>query len=371
MTLGFARAGALCLTLVSGGLAAQPASQYTITGLGGFSPTALNDLGKIVGSVTDSSGYQQAVVYDSGVLHNLATPSGTILSQALDINNRNQIVGFMTSAGHQQAFLYSNGVVQGIGQLDGYMNSVAKGINNNGQIVGYSFSQPTPAGFYPNQAFLYSDGQMQSLAPLGPEIASSANTINDSGRIGGWSDIGTAGLANPFILNGDSSIILPSFGNARSGEANAINSQGQVVGYIEAPPGSYGYRAFMYTNGELKNLGALANRQYENSFAYGINSLGQVIGQSSSLDGERPFVYSGNNMYDLSKLVVNGLGWSLVRATDINESGQIIGSGIYNGQAQAFLLTPVPEPTGYALAATGFCVLAFLKRRKKADPAHS
>lgn len=43
--------------------------------------------------------------------------------------------------------------------------------------------------------------------------------------------------------------------------------------------------------------------------------------------------------------MVNELeGWSdLNQATSINNSGQIVGNGIYNGKEMAFLLTPLPE----------------------------
>ena len=34
----------------------------------------------------------------------------------------------------------------------------------------------------------------------------------------------------------------------------------------------------------------------------------------------------------------------LYAAMDINDAGQIVGSGYYGGVSHAFLLTPVPEP---------------------------
>ncbi len=45
-------------------------------------------------------------------------------------------------------------------------------------------------------------------------------------------------------------------------------------------------------------------------------------------------------MTDLNSLLPSGSGWNLGGATGINDSGQIVGYGIDNGQDHAFLLTP-------------------------------
>ncbi len=45
-------------------------------------------------------------------------------------------------------------------------------------------------------------------------------------------------------------------------------------------------------------------------------------------------------MKDLNKLIPPGSGWVLVEADGVNDSGQIVGMGMHNGQEHAFLLTP-------------------------------
>jgi len=60
----------------------------------------------------------------------------------------------------------------------------------------------------------------------------------------------------------------------------------------------------------------------------------------------RAFLYAGGTMYDLAKLVENGAGWSLPFATMMNNAGQIVGAGLFNGNAHAYLLTPVAVPAG-------------------------
>lgn len=46
-------------------------------------------------------------------------------------------------------------------------------------------------------------------------------------------------------------------------------------------------------------------------------------------------------MYDLNHLIPATLVWVLQAAYGINDAGQVIGSGIQNGQAHAFRLDPM------------------------------
>ena len=59
-------------------------------------------------------------------------------------------------------------------------------------------------------------------------------------------------------------------------------------------------------------------------------------------------------MQDLNELVSPSSGWTLQEATAINENGQIVGQGTNaSGQTHAFLLTPVPEPSVFAMLLGG------------------
>jgi probable HAF family extracellular repeat protein len=53
-------------------------------------------------------------------------------------------------------------------------------------------------------------------------------------------------------------------------------------------------------------------------------------------------------MADLNSLIPAGSGWVLTGANAINNRGQIVGSGVLNGQTQAFLLTPATTTTPLA-----------------------
>ncbi len=62
-------------------------------------------------------------------------------------------------------------------------------------------------------------------------------------------------------------------------------------------------------------------------------------------------------MIDLNTLIDPASGWILTSARDINDAGQITGTGLFDGQPRAFLLTPVPEPSSVLLAALAAAIV--------------
>lgn len=116
---------------------------------------------------------------------------------------------------------------------------------------------------------------------------------------------------------------LGSFAGNRS-TATAINSWGQVVGYSRVNS-TYDH-AFFYTDGELRNIHADGGLQ---SFAWGLNDDGHVVGSYQTSSGEmRGFLWTADrSTEDLGPLY----------ARDINNLGQVTGFMTINGQYRAYV----------------------------------
>jgi probable HAF family extracellular repeat protein len=108
------------------------------------------------------------------------------------------------------------------------------------------------------------------------------------------------------------------------------------------------YHAFLSSGMALLDLGTLGGTQ---SYAYGLNASGSVVGYSYTADGERhAFLYSDGVMLDLNSLLPLSAGWTITDAFAISDTGVIAGTALVNGVYHAFQLSP--DSAGNPVAAT-------------------
>lgn len=260
-----------------------------------ISANAVNDLNQVVGTINwsgityvDGFGWKKPTAGMDVLPFPTELQLTYVLTVTNGINNRNQMVG---AAGccidldHGHALYWDHQVISDLGTLGGpdtdfyYYCSNARGINDANQIVGWS---TTVAAV---EDFACSDASSQTPHAF---FWTQAH---------GMQDLGT--------LPGDSMSM-----------AYAINVFGQVIG----------------TSGNSTMKPEFSGTQY-NGVAYGGLMSIQVVGH--------PFVWTQHNgMQDLNLLIPSTSGWVLNTATGINAWGQIVGSGVHNGETHGYLLTP-------------------------------
>lgn len=250
---------------------------------------AVNDLGQVVGTIDDASGYVVHVFLwtKTGGMVDLGTPTGTTYATPHAINNKGWIGGDFDSAIAQNgkhAFFWSTSTgFKDLGSLGGSYLTVS-GMNNDGVLCG---TGQTVDGYYHGFVSKMKSGPLK--------------------------DLGTLGAGN-------------------SSSASAINNAGQVTGNADSPTGSH---AYIYSNGKMKDIHTIGY----SSFGAAINANGMVVGQVDNGNGSRDaFVYTATGgMVDIGTL-----GYGESRATAVNKNGVVTGvTGARDTRDHAFLWTAV------------------------------
>jgi probable HAF family extracellular repeat protein len=111
-------------------------------------------------------------------------------------------------------------------------------------------------------------------------------------------------------------------------QATAINNSGQIAGYGATSSGAV--EAFLYGGGSITGLGFVSGTT--NSYAYGLNNLGDVVGTAinPATGLVSAYLYTGGTMNGfMTGTVADGL--TEVTAMDVNDSRQIAGYYVTGG----------------------------------------
>ncbi|MEB3340612.1 DUF3466 family protein, partial [Okeania sp.] len=319
----------------------EQATSYTVVDLGTLGGSeskawAINNQGQVVGDAETSSGEVRAFIFtdenDNGEVdaEEIQDIRGSE-SKARDINDRGQVVGFLPPTSSPKAFVWDE--ENGMETLSGASRS-AFGINNDGDIVGY-FKVP-PFNFH---SIRWENGE---AIPLNTPLPNNswATSINDNDQIVGYTDV-FGGVFHAFLWNEgtiNAALDLGSLDGASNTQAWSINNRGEVVGQS-------GKKAFLWDSSKgIQDLGSLTTGSSA-SRAFGINNLTQVVGESDNKaflweDTNNNQQSDPNEVVDLNELIPDDSDWTLEVARDINDAGEIVGSGSLNGETHAFLLIP-------------------------------
>ena len=365
----------IALTALAAPAVAQP--RYTLTDLGaltgatGADAHGINNRGVVVGSSTVND-RRHAFIYYDGTMHDLGT-FGLDEADANSINDVGQVtISTIDRSNPSDAdgvgYLYDHrdGTSRALPTLGGRWG-YGTDVNASGQMSGTS-RYPGPYNF---GAARYDDNgrQITNLGALGGDRASALG-INDAGHVVGYARTGTFRGNTPvhhaFVHRGAAMTDLGTLGGDFS-IAFDVNNRGQVVGMANTTTTSTTrWHAFLHEDGVMRDLGTLMI----NSYAHALNESGEVVGyMSDSLQSnERAFVYTGGRLYDLNSVADLPAGWMLRQAIEINDLGQIVGWGTSaTGRHTAFVLTPVPEPASFLVAA-GAALIALRRTRRREQP---
>jgi probable HAF family extracellular repeat protein len=317
------------------------ASLYSVTDLGTLGGTssvgtAINDAGTAVGYSTLAGGQTRAFMWTVGNGMEDLGALGAGDSRAFDINNNDHIVGETTN----QAFRWTS--PSGMILIDSANNGKANGLNNSDAAIG-------ERNFGPFDRTVKWDAANTVSNPF-PAANVRGIAMNDLGEI-------VIQLTNGVSYNDGTVATLTAVPLTA---ATDMNNSRDIVGST----GSFA----SYYDFDSTTLSVLGKLSPSDTFsrALGINSAGNIVGISQ---GSGAFIVDFDHqlMTSLTSLLDPAYaGWNILVADDINNLGQIVGVGEFNGVSHAVILNPVPEPTTATLFSAAIATLLAVAARRQA-----
>jgi len=245
------------------------------------------------------------------------------------LNSDGQVAGTAVDglAGEQRAAIWADGTAVALGTLGGQYSG-ATAISDAGAVVGESWTDATREETNEVHAFVWDRGGMHDLGLPGRN--SGAAGINSAGVVVGY-ESDQIGIPHAMLWDGGVGERLDHFERGFS-SAVGINQLDEVLilGYIEGAGGSA--QSYLWSGGALARLGAFQ--------ATGLSGSGQIIGYlATPLPEIQGVVWETGRVRDL------GTSTTPLIPIGINDWGQIVGDGTFDGEPRAFLLTPsAPNP---------------------------
>jgi probable HAF family extracellular repeat protein len=292
-------------------------------------------------SATPFDSRGSTIVVHGGQLQRVIIPGAPVA-----INDAGQIIGVGYFGSTEAPFFFDGSSAHDLTTEYGLNpGATLASLNNAGTIV----------GTYHNGAgvFTIANGAVTSLGTLGFTSAF-ASDINDAGTIVGDTASGLSLIGFTRDAQGNVST-LPTPAGFDNTFAMAVNNAGQIAGFNRVGQNQSTARAFVYQNGTYADIGVLPG--YTDSAATDINDSGQVIGSldAAGTNPGTPFLFSDGTLYDINTLLAPGSDWlRMDSVVSLNNAGQFVGYAIRasDGMSVPVLATPItPTPVPLPAAA--------------------
>jgi uncharacterized membrane protein len=320
----------------------QSSKYYKLTNIsaevgsaGGFADAVNND-GRILYMDLSEPNQVTYIVNNGGTSGALAYPLKTgsgvfTIEDGYALNENGEAVGLWGYAKNGNdfsanvAWSLSGSTDSGIVYFGSRAGSYTDAVNNKEVAVGYDGLHGTAVAY---EGSSNPPGHTIDLKGLkGESCGSVATAINDAGEIVG----STCNEAVRFSLAGYAEALSVAPKGTMS-SAEAINEKGDVVGFA----GDY---AFLYHLGKTIDL-PLPKGDAGPAVAYSVNASDEVVGDLDPKYSGGAFLYTGGRAYDLNSLIAPHSGWQIADAFGINDHGEIVGDGYYNGRLYGISLKP-------------------------------
>lgn len=261
------------------------------------------------------------------------------------LNDHSQVVSneYDLSGGRSRIRQWDNGVVTTLATTE--LLLMPRGINNNGLVA----CEPIPGDRLHSIGYQTRPGYGDTLEEI-PLHPGPGHCVSSDNTVVGF----TGSLLTPRPIlwrNTGGARTLPTNNNTGTGFfADAISDSGRIIGMSRSLNGAKDapvrWDSPHFTLIPLEPLPGFDPSDPSSFYsARAVNGPGDIVGtqRSSGADGfSRAIIWRGDNTVpeDLNTQLPDNSGWVLERATAINDAGQILGEGKYNGETAVFLMTP-------------------------------
>jgi hypothetical protein len=320
-------------------------SQYHVTYLGkDIEGERLNASGQVA-AVDRSRGKGSFVpaVWSNGVVFDLAD-TGYKGGGAFAINDSGVAGGDLNGKGFDHAALWpETDQFVDLGGLFKSKTSFVLGINNQGDCAMTAIVQDG-ALFGQRTFFARGCTNPQNIGQIGGNYTF-VTRINNQDQMAGYTQLNqTQTLQRAYIWTNGTMNLIGVCRNYTSSGALGLNDSGHAVGFCSTGNGTP-FGGFYYDGTQMIRIGTLGGKQSE---AWGINGADVIVGWSQTASkANHAFVLDRgavpHKLHDLQTMLdSSGAGWVVDRGIDINDAGQILVHGTFQGlKDQYAILTPV------------------------------